>query len=107
MSSLPKDEVSLGIRPLQAMNEALKTKWHWRFAIEDDALWRKVIVSKYEVDRFGWWNKRSSFAHGVGCWKSILSSLEVFKSFVHFEVRNRVRVFFCNDTWCGDQPPKV
>ena len=35
-----------------------------------------------------------SFAHRVGCWKSILLSLEVFKSFVHFEVRNEARVFF-------------
>jgi len=50
---------------------------------------------------------RSSFSHGVGCWKSILSSLEVFKSFVHFEVRNGARVFFWHDTWCGDQPLKV
>jgi len=36
------------------MNEALKTKWLWRFATKDDALWKKVIVSKYGVDRFGW-----------------------------------------------------
>ena len=67
----------------------------WRFAIEDDALWRKIIVSNYVVDRLGWWSKRISFAHGVGCWKSILSSLEV---------RNG---FFWHDTWCGDQPLKV
>jgi len=88
----------LGIRPFRIMNEELKTKWVWRFAIEDDALWKKVIVSKYGVDRFGWWSKRSSFVHGVGCWKSILSSLEVFKSFVCIEVRNGVRVFFWHDT---------
>jgi len=81
-------------RLLRIMNEALKTKWLWRFAIEDDALWRKIIISKYGVDRFGRWSKRSSFAHGVGCWKSILSSLEVFKTLVCFEVRNEVKVFF-------------
>ena len=34
----PKEEGGLGIRPLRAMNEALKTKWLWRFATEDDAL---------------------------------------------------------------------
>ena len=86
------------IRPLQTMNEALKTKWLWRFAIEDDALWKKVTVLKHGVDRFGWWSKRSSFAHRVGCWKSLLSSLEV---------RNGATVFFWHDTWCGDQPLKV
>jgi len=54
------------------MNEVFKTKWLWRFAIEDDALWKKVIVSKFGVYRFGCWSMRSTFAHGVGCWKSIL-----------------------------------
>jgi len=40
----------MGIRPHQTMNEALKTKWLWRFATEDDALWKKVTVSKYGAD---------------------------------------------------------
>ena len=49
------------------MNEALKAKWPWRFAYEDDALWKKVIVSKYGTNRLGWWSKKSPFAHEVGC----------------------------------------
>jgi len=56
----PNEDGGLGIKPLRTMNEALKTKWLWRFAIEDDALWKKVILSKYGVDRFGWWSRRSS-----------------------------------------------
>jgi len=32
------------------MNKVLKTKWLWRFAIEDDALWKTGIVSKYAVE---------------------------------------------------------
>ena len=94
----PKEGGGLRIRPLRIMNEALKTKWLWRFVIEDDALLKKVIVSKYGVNRFGWWSMRSFFAHGVGCWKSILSSLEVFKLFVRFEIRNGARVFFWHDS---------
>ena len=34
----PKQEGGLGIRPLRVMNEALKTKWLWRFAKEDNAM---------------------------------------------------------------------
>jgi len=37
----PREDGGLGIRPLRTMNEVLKTKWLWRFAIEDDALWNK------------------------------------------------------------------
>jgi len=43
----PKEDGGLGIRSIRSMNEALKTKWLWRFASKDDALWKRVIVSKY------------------------------------------------------------
>jgi len=45
------------------MNEALKSKWLWRFATDEDALWRKVIASKSGVDNSGWWSKKSPNAH--------------------------------------------
>jgi len=90
----PMEDGGLGIRPIRSMNKALKTKWLWRFASENDVLWKRVIVSKYGTDRLGWWSKKSPFAHGVGCWKSIHSTLDFFKSFVRFEVGNGARVLF-------------
>jgi len=60
----PKQQGGLGIRPLCEMNEALKSKWLWRFAKDEDALWRKVIASKYGVDNSVWWSKKSPNAHG-------------------------------------------
>ncbi|KAJ8434741.1 hypothetical protein Cgig2_001944 [Carnegiea gigantea] len=41
-----------------------RTKWLWRFAKEDDAMWRNVIKAKYGLDEMGWWSKKSSYAHG-------------------------------------------
>ena len=58
------------------INEALKTKYQRRFAIEDDALWQKLTVSKYGAHSFGWSSKRSPYAHEAGCWKSIHSNLD-------------------------------
>ena len=55
------------MRPLCQMNDALKIKRIWRFAKEEDALRRKVVVAKYGVDNLGWWSKKSCNAHGVGC----------------------------------------
>ena len=49
----------------QRMNVTLKTKWLWRFANEDDAMWKKAIVMKYWVDNFDLWSKNISCAHGV------------------------------------------
>jgi len=39
-------------RLIRAMNKALKTKWLSRYAIEGDALWKKVILFKYGADSF-------------------------------------------------------
>ena len=49
----PKLGFGLGIRLLRDVNEALKGKWLWRFAKEEDALRRKVIDMKYGVDILG------------------------------------------------------
>jgi len=76
------------------MNEVLKTKWVWRFAKEDNAMWKNVSAAKYEIDDLGWWSKMSSYSHGFGFWKSILTSLEHFKSLVHFKVEDGSRVLF-------------
>jgi len=90
----PKQEGGLGIRRLRIMNEALKTKWLWRFAKEYDAMWKNVIKAKYGINELGWWSKKSSYSHGVCCRKSILACLKRFRSLVHFEVKDGSRVLF-------------
>ena len=51
----PKEDGGMGIRLIRSMNEALTTKWLWRFASEDEVLWKKVIVcKKYDSGRLGW-----------------------------------------------------
>jgi len=53
-----------------------------------------VITSKNGVDNLEWWRKKSHYAHGVGCWKSTLGGLELFKTFLHFKARNSAMVLF-------------
>jgi len=89
------------------MNEALKTKWLWRFAKEDDAVRKNVFKAKYGIEDLGWWTKRSSYSHGFSFWKSILAGLKHFKSLVHFEVKDGTRVLFWHDVLCGDRPLKT
>jgi len=60
----------------------------WRFAKEDNTLWKNVVELKYGIDGLGWWSKKSKHPHGVGCWKSIISGLDQFKSLMNFEVNN-------------------
>lgn len=44
----------LGIRNIRLLNEALLMKWWWSFGTDKDALWRKVINSKYKFEGSGW-----------------------------------------------------
>jgi len=57
-------------------------------------MWRNVIEKKYRVDNYGRWNKKSSYAHGVSCWKSIISSVDHFHSHVQYRVKNGSKILF-------------
>lgn len=39
----------LAVQSLKLKNDALLAKWWWRYGSEKHALWRKVIVNKFEV----------------------------------------------------------
>lgn len=60
----------LGIRKIKFHNHALRGTWLWRFGLEQNSFWRKVVVV-----RFGsisvWDLGESRGFHGVGQWKSI------------------------------------
>ena len=43
----PISSGGLGIRKIRLFNIAILGKWLWRFGIEKNALWRKVIELKY------------------------------------------------------------
>ena len=44
----------LEVRDLSILNRALLCKWIWRFANENNALWRNVICWKFGEERGGW-----------------------------------------------------
>ncbi|XP_028108390.1 uncharacterized protein LOC114307191 [Camellia sinensis] len=44
------DQGVLGIRKVRIANSCLLLKWWWRFACETNALWRRVICSKHNIE---------------------------------------------------------
>jgi hypothetical protein len=60
-----KDSGGLGVRNMLQLNRALLGKWLRRFAIERDALWRKVVDIKYGSMRGGWSSKEVGGPYGV------------------------------------------
>jgi hypothetical protein len=64
-------EGGLGIRNVRKFNQALLGKWLWRFAHEEGAWWRSILVAKYGSSWGGWHSYDITEAHGVGLWKFI------------------------------------
>lgn len=50
----PREVGSLGIRLLILMNQVLLGQWNWRFAVERDCLWIKILVWKYGCEGIEW-----------------------------------------------------
>ena len=48
---------SLGIRKLTTFNKALLGKWLWRFGIEENRFWRRVVALKFGEEWGGWTSK--------------------------------------------------
>uniref|UniRef100_A0A7N2MUR0 La-related protein 6B n=1 Tax=Quercus lobata TaxID=97700 RepID=A0A7N2MUR0_QUELO len=72
----------IGIRCLRRFNSALLAKWLWRYGLENDALWRRVIGAKYGNEWGGWCKKSVSGAYGVCLWKFIRSGWGNFSKFI-------------------------
>ncbi|RVW89589.1 hypothetical protein CK203_036424 [Vitis vinifera] len=66
-----KKDGGLGICSLATFNKALLGKWLWRFANENESLWKQIISTKYDLQEGGWCSKGARDRHGVGVWKAI------------------------------------
>jgi len=75
--------------------------------LERDALWRKVVDSKYGSMGGGWCSKEVGGSFGFGVWKSIRRGWDAFAAHVRYEIGNGSKVLFWHDVWCGEIPLKT
>uniref|UniRef100_A0A2N9F4W2 Reverse transcriptase domain-containing protein n=1 Tax=Fagus sylvatica TaxID=28930 RepID=A0A2N9F4W2_FAGSY len=92
----------LGIRPLHLFNQALLSKWLWRFGREDTCLWKRVLVAKYGLEGGGWITNHSYASHGCSVWKSIRMGWADFWRHTGFKVGLGTKVLLWYDKWCTD-----
>ena len=48
-----KEKGGLGIHSLSIVNRALLGKWVWKFAEEENSIWKDVIKLKYHKEKGG------------------------------------------------------
>lgn len=58
---------SLGIRKLEVLNQALLSDWLWRYAHEQNNLWRKIIQNKFEAIDGGGFSLFCPYMHAIMC----------------------------------------
>jgi hypothetical protein len=106
MVSAPIDEGGLRIRNMRRFNQALLGKWLWRFAHEEGAWWKSVLVAKYGSAWGGWRSRVISGSHRVGLWKFICMGWQNFRRFFKFDPGEGSKIRFWDDVWCGDRALK-
>ncbi|XP_076946644.1 uncharacterized protein LOC143618241 [Bidens hawaiensis] len=99
-----KEDGGLGLCPLKDSNLAFLSKWWWRFKVEEDSLWKKVIMSIHHTPRS--WPIISNNKRLNGTWDKIV---KIEKSLTTYQVSltdsikgrvgNRSKVRFWLDIW--------
>ena len=74
-----------------------------RFANERDSLWRKVILSKFGEDYWGWCPGDINGGFGVGLWKEIRKEWPQLIQHTYLALGNGRRISFWKDVWCGEE----
>ncbi|GJU37056.1 hypothetical protein Tco_1185410 [Tanacetum coccineum] len=101
----------LGIGSLQAFNLALLLKWFWRFHIENDSLWKNIIISIHGMHRnfashciplpstssifISPWKSMAKLGNHLSCANIDICSLFVKK------IGNGLSTKFWEDCWLG------
>ncbi|KAJ9693692.1 hypothetical protein PVL29_009580 [Vitis rotundifolia] len=97
-----KEKGGLGLRKITVLNKALLGKWVWRFAIEKDNLWKKVLVVKYGQEGLGWRTNEVRGSYGMGVWKEIMKEACWCWDKFQFKVGKGTKIKFWINHWCGN-----
>uniref|UniRef100_A0A2N9J7Y5 Reverse transcriptase domain-containing protein n=1 Tax=Fagus sylvatica TaxID=28930 RepID=A0A2N9J7Y5_FAGSY len=80
----PVSKGGLGVRKLVPFNRALLDKWLWRFGVEDNRLWKRVLVERHGAGCGDWSTGWTRDSHGCGLWKGIMLGWNAFSAHESF-----------------------
>lgn len=86
-----------------ALRSKLLMKRLWKFASEEQTLWKEVILDKCE--RAGrWTTKWFDSSCGISLWKSIRNLWPMIREKSFIKIRNGRKTLFWEDNWIGQGP---
>ncbi|KAF5807675.1 putative RNA-directed DNA polymerase [Helianthus annuus] len=109
--AISKERGGLGLSKLKHINVALLSKWGWRFKVDKDKLWVKVVEAIH-CTRTNWEMFPVNKSLG-GIW-NIISSVLVktrindvpLRNFFKRSIGNGEDIAFWLDPWCANEPLK-
>ena len=94
----PKDVGGLGLQTAKGRNTALLAKLNWRFHMEGESQWAKVLRLKYRTHQR--LNSRNEANLPCSCtWKSMKKGEEIFKKGIKWILRYESSLSFWYDSW--------
>ncbi|GJV29188.1 hypothetical protein Tco_1385636 [Tanacetum coccineum] len=106
---MPLDQGGLKIGSLKVFNQTMLSKWWWRFLNEDNAFWRKIIISIHGDQ--GGLSTGSFSPYKMGPWyqivklkDDILSYGITLPSLFKRKIGNGLPTKFWLDSWIGGPP---
>ncbi|KAG5580719.1 hypothetical protein H5410_051346 [Solanum commersonii] len=88
------------IRNLKLQNRNLLMKWLWRFASQEQALWKGTIKARFGMEN-KWTTYMPTQPYGTGVWRSIRSQWIKFANNYKIKVGNGGKTLFWEDVWAG------
>ena len=79
-------------------NKNMLLKCLWRYVIEGNSLWKKVVAAK-QGELNHWCTKQSNSLHRVGAWKHIHKFWEDFVQQISFKVGNGLTMKLWKNRW--------
>ncbi|KAK1289771.1 hypothetical protein QJS10_CPB18g00723 [Acorus calamus] len=101
---LSKADGELGVLDLREMNNALLSKWLWRWINEPESQWAQVICDRYGGHGANARRWPSLGVRASSLCKGIFSNCEEFAQTVHWAIGNGMTTQFWTDVWCGEGP---
>ena len=98
-----KSKGGVGLKSFSKLNKALLCKWSWRFANDQNALWRKAICCKFGESIRGWHTCDLRGGYGTSLWKEIRKAWLVFFQNAVFALGDGRMINFWSDVWCGGE----
>ena len=94
------------VRNLKTQNQCLLIKWLWRLAFNEQALWKKVIQAKYEMEGH-WSTSMVTNTYGTSLWRTIRNLWPKHRGNCKIKIGNGIKVLFWEDNWLELGPLKT